>query len=680
MASGDLDEQITQVDGDFRLIRLCKHIDQDRRDVNEKRRRWEMWHRMRVVGIGRASLPFRGASDFHYPLIDTLIEQLKPFYFQQIVGPDPICSFIAKTNEHYGAATTAAEYFDYQVRRQEVNLRVAGLQLIDEMLEKSKGIMKVAWNSDDKCLKYEAVDPLNILVPPWTEKLETADRLCHIIYISVDAYKRMAKQKGWLMDDEWIKIASGYREEYDDVKRDRQWIDGISFTGQDREMLELWEVYSRTDTNTWNIDLVSPKRPGEKVKPTITGIPWTDNELPFVEFNYEVRDRSYYGTRGITDIAGQWELLACKYINEKNDYMSFVNRPIFVDEGATLNAQNIRFVPGQVISGKLEVLQMPQPPLSLDQELTNVRAIAERRIGMPDFGIGQANNLQNPRTATEVKAIGQLQGQNVDLRARIFRESLTRLFSLSWKMILFYGKQNYDYFYRQEYQTIDGKALSDAYILEPNGNPDGFDKDKETQNILGILQLPVLQPFVRLNNAAKMLFELQGARYMRELYNPDQDDTDEIERQYLETSIMLEGHAVAVKPTDDDASHLKALDQFIQFKEQQQDMVPPIPSLIIFQHYEGHVSALKAKNPKLYKQLAPNLRQALKMIAKAKAAIMQHLAQGGPGMQVPGNGAPPPVAPAGPAPAPPGPSPAPGPLPNVPPAPPPSALPAGTVG
>jgi hypothetical protein len=631
----EVDNQISELDGNPDLMRVCRKLEQDRKDVNEKRRRWETWHRMRVVGIGRASLPFRGASDFHYPMIDTIIEQLKPFYFQQAIAPDPICNFVAKTTEEYGAASIVSQYFDYQMRREDCNFRTQVLITIDEMLEKSKGVMKLSWDHKKKCLKYESVNPLNIIVPPWTEKLETADRLCHIIYISVESYKRLAKAKDWLLDDDWIKSAAGCGEDNDDSKKDKQWIDGVNLTGQDREMMELWEVYSRNDEDKWEINLISPKRPGVKAKPTIIGIPWTDDELPFQEFNYEIRDRSYYGSRGITDIAGQWELLACKYLNEKNDYMSFVNRPIFVDEGATLNAQNMRFAPGQVISGKLEVLEMPQPPTSLDQELMNVRSIAERRVGMPDFGIGQNNTMDRPRTATEVKAITGLQGQNVDLRARIFREALTRLFNLSWKLILFYGKDDYEFYYRDEYKAVPNDSLKDAYVLEPNGNPDGFDKDKETQAILAIINQPVLQPYIRPDKAAKMILELQGARWMRELYNDNQDDTVEIERQYMETTMMLEGHGVSVKPYDDDEEHLKAMDEFIHFKQQQGSIAPPIPSLLIFTHYIQHADALKQKNPKLYKSIKQTLGQSVKLAKTNIANIQQMLQQGVNGMQVP---------------------------------------------
>src|SRR5260221_14629753 len=77
--------------------RVRKLVSQFKRD-NQQRSPWRdkqaALYRMRTIGLGRASLPFRGASDFNYPLGDTLIEKLKPIYFQQDLQTDTLCSLI----------------------------------------------------------------------------------------------------------------------------------------------------------------------------------------------------------------------------------------------------------------------------------------------------------------------------------------------------------------------------------------------------------------------------------------------------------------------------------------------------------------------------------------------------------------------------------------------------------
>src|SRR5258708_18716371 len=198
------------------LGRIRKLISQFKKD-DELRGPWRekqaALYRMRSIGLGRASLPFRGASDFHYPLADSLIEKLKPFYYQQALQPDPLCSFIPKGTGATAMAGVASHWFDYQVRTKS-NFRQQLPVIIDQFLERSKSIMKTTWDNTRKCLKFEAVDPVNIIVPPYTEWLENADRICHIIYISKQEYLRIAKERKdtelpWETDEDWLKRAMG---------------------------------------------------------------------------------------------------------------------------------------------------------------------------------------------------------------------------------------------------------------------------------------------------------------------------------------------------------------------------------------------------------------------------------------------------------------------------------------
>jgi len=43
---------------------------------------------MRHEGLRRISPPYPGAADLHFPLIDALVERLKPFYYKQLFASD----------------------------------------------------------------------------------------------------------------------------------------------------------------------------------------------------------------------------------------------------------------------------------------------------------------------------------------------------------------------------------------------------------------------------------------------------------------------------------------------------------------------------------------------------------------------------------------------------------------
>ena len=64
----------------------------------QHRARWEqrqaLWYEMRHPGLRRKSKPWPNAADLHYPLIDTVIDKLKPFYYQQVVGMDVVATFV----------------------------------------------------------------------------------------------------------------------------------------------------------------------------------------------------------------------------------------------------------------------------------------------------------------------------------------------------------------------------------------------------------------------------------------------------------------------------------------------------------------------------------------------------------------------------------------------------------
>ena len=77
------------------------------------RARWEtrqsLWYQMRNDGLRRRQKPWANASDFHFPLIDTTINKLKPAFFQQAMGLDVLATFVPMRSQ-LGAFTTAAEH------------------------------------------------------------------------------------------------------------------------------------------------------------------------------------------------------------------------------------------------------------------------------------------------------------------------------------------------------------------------------------------------------------------------------------------------------------------------------------------------------------------------------------------------------------------------------------------
>ena len=147
--------------------------------------RQRMFYEMRHHGLRRKNKPWPGASDVHFPLVDTTISELKPAYFQQLFATDLIAQFVPTSPQVAEYTTAAAQWFDHRVK-QKTNLETEVLSAVDAMLMCGTGILKVLWDYQSKRLKYYTVNPQHFVVPAWTRDIADADRICHISVYSVE--------------------------------------------------------------------------------------------------------------------------------------------------------------------------------------------------------------------------------------------------------------------------------------------------------------------------------------------------------------------------------------------------------------------------------------------------------------------------------------------------------------
>src|SRR4029077_16285831 len=129
-------------------------------------------------------------------------------------------------------------------------------------------------------------------------------------------YVRIAKERDWELSDEWLKRAMGQSTNEPELEKDKLWVQGIEQTATKNDILTLWEMYSLDEEGKIISDLASPHAPDKPVRSSIKDFPYNHGEFPFIDFNYEIKSRSYYDNRGITQIVGQFELELCKLENE----------------------------------------------------------------------------------------------------------------------------------------------------------------------------------------------------------------------------------------------------------------------------------------------------------------------------------------------------------------------------
>ena len=550
----------------------------------EQRSPWELrqtrWYELRHHGLRRTNKPWPKAADLHWPLIDTAIEKLKPLFLQQALGMDVVASFVPMRQQLNAYTKVAEDWFNYKIR-EKTNFVDEVLSWVDYTLMSGRGVMKCIWNPGSKRVDFEAVDPMYFVVPPYTVDLQDADWAVHVMPMSVGAYKRMAGQMGWKADSKTISKIRGNPQEDDNIpgaaeENDaKQLREGITYTSNTDGVI-IWEVYRKRDDGVWEVYLYSPAAVDLDLRDPME-LAYDHGQLPFVDFPYEIKDKGWFSPRGVCEILAPFELSMTSMWNHKHDAMTLYNRPLFRAERELPNSINLRFQPGQILPYGVAPVQMPQPPVSFDQELNQTRAVAENRIGSPDYGMASVmSGGSDRRTATEIQSINAQSMQSGDLRARLFRMSLGKLYRQAWGLYVQYDSKSLRYRFAEDSLQADPVALHDQYELEPKGGMDMVSRQMMVQQAINRKQLFMNSPWVDQVELDKSIMELDDPSLVKRLLrDPGQKAADELEDETKTIPTLLVGIPVPAKPGQNFAGRIGVLVQYLNGAMQQGQQLSP---------------------------------------------------------------------------------------------------------
>jgi hypothetical protein len=574
-----------------------------RKDWEERQRTWVQ---MRHDGIRRRNKPWPNAADMHFPLGDIQVEKLKPHYIAQVYAQELAASFRATKPEYVSFANNAAQWFNDQLK-EETNFEEEIAIAIDSMLEGAKSVVKVYWDPKKQQIQYDAVDRLHIIVPSWTEKVQDADWLVHVQHFSPAAYKL---RKEFKQDADFIKcITGGTDEAAQAFSSDKYSREGI--TNPSKDQIIIWEEFSRDedDSNKVIVRTYSPAKPDVEIRPRMR-LPYDQGmfakgALPFAEINAEVKGKGFYSPRGVVERVAPFEMSLCSDWNTQKDYQRLMCTPMFsVKQGSTIpDTQNLRMVPGQIMPFELQAVTFPQMPVDLQQQMIGTRMIAEQAIQTPDFGAAQQTNTTKARTATEMSMAGAQAGAGIDMRGRTFKRELGLLFKLTWALCIQYKKDSLSYFYLDELQQMDPKAMADQYRIEPSGSADNQNKQFRMQKAVARKQMFTSNPNINQVELDRSVLEEDDPRLVKKLLlDQGTQQAMQLEDQAQEISILLINFPAQVKPTDDDMIHLQAITGFLQRKQEKQEYISPEQVLFLGQHAQAHLAQWKKKNPPQFAQ------------------------------------------------------------------------------
>ena len=576
------------------------------RSVWENKQR--LFYQMRHDGIRRSKKPFPGAADGHYPQIDMAIRKAKPFWMGQVTSGDKLAVFTSlKPNDLGTAQDAAADYFDFVLTQKTKFLRKLRVA-VDEMLLRGRGVLKVTVNPlEDYSIQVEAINPLFILMPQMADDFTDADEFVHVKHMTVAAYKRLDARYDTTPETVAKIRGSENFENFSQLTEEKRTREGITHTTNPDNII-LWEHWVKT-VGGWTIHTYSPHAPEVALRKA-HGCPYKFDgkpSCPFFSFPMEVKDEGWYAPRGLAELLAPVEQYLTKLWNEKADAMTFANRPLYTGEKEILNAANYRWAPGEYIPGNIRGVQQGQPPFSFDQEIMFARSIGEMQAQTPDFGItqpGQSDTGGKARTATENQRIAALTQAGTNDNAVVFREKLAEVYRHIWGLMLQYKPKDFTYYAAGELGQLPEQALHAAYLITPDGSPDGWNRAMRFQKAAALLQMFAGNPNVNMEVLTRNALAADDARLAQAAFIPSNlKGSIEAEDEAMEIAILKEGFPAVVTPNEDHATRIKILMGWLMKQQQIGAPVDPIAKQRIQEHLAAHAQYLQQTNPQAFKQL-----------------------------------------------------------------------------
>lgn len=596
-------------------------------DAISDRKQWEdrqaVWYQMRHDGIRRANKPWKNAADMHFPLADTIVEKLKPFYVAQVFGQETVATFVSLAPEMIPHQTAAAQWFDYQLR-QNSNFEEELFIAIDKMAERGKCVVKTYWDAKADRLAFDAIDPLHLIVPTGTKKIEEADWIVHVQHFSKAGYRRRDDFDASVLDR--ILAAEDGDSEMERVKKLRE---GITH-GATAEQVVVWEVFTRT-ADGWEIETYSPRAPTLPIRqkfmlPYREGV-FKDGAPPFAALSSEIKDKAFYSSRGVAERVAPFEASLCRDWNTQKDYQQLTTAPLFYAEKAPGNLTNLRMDPGAILPFRLEAVQFPPAPTDLAQQMVNTRMVAEQAVAMPDFGTGQAINTKERKTATEIQQISNVMGQSVDLRGRFFRLGMVQLFRLAWALLVQYGRERLQFYYLDELGSLPHQALAGRYQIELAGTSDTINRGLVLQRAQARFAMFKGDPLIDQEELRRSVLEADDPRLVRRLFRPaGSQAAGQTEDQAQEITVLLIGFQAEVKPTDDHGVHLQCIAGFLTRMASEGHPLTAPQRAALARHGLDHCAAMAQSG----QQPTPEIQQLAQQLTQLGQQAAAELGQGQP--------------------------------------------------
>jgi hypothetical protein len=344
---------------------------------------------------------------------------------------------------------------------------------------------------------WQALSPLNVIVPPRTEDITDADFIAIEYNFTPDDIQKMALD-GYFRQEAAQELAakiqanktqkSDATDQVFGAVASRSTIfqlmdqaDGIKTPlFKDDKRTPVLEVYCKLDIDDDGLleKCVLWYHPDTKTILALYPYPYPFEEWPVIRFQFEHNSQRPYESRGIAELCSVFQSQVNKLHNARLDAIQVTLSPMYQMRSANQDVnRSIRFMPGSIIPvqniGDLAPLVTDIRPLSqLLQEENFTKIMAEQYIGIFDPSV-LSQNASERRTATEVEAVVQQTQSIFGQDASLFQSSMQRVHQQLWQLEQEFGPPEIHFRVTgEENPRLATKAeLSFNYDIVPAGTP-----------------------------------------------------------------------------------------------------------------------------------------------------------------------------------------------------------------
>jgi len=350
----------------------------------------------------------------------------------------------------------------------------------------------------------EAIPPEDIIVPPEAQRnIQDNMRVTHEFWLTKKELLDAAdtgKYNQKVVED---KLGSGSDSSGQDARRR---IDIIKDLDEGITQVEAGETYL-----IWEIHHYK-KRKGvlEKWVATVFAKdsnailsyirePNGDDEFPFVEVDFEIRDDRAYASRGIPEMLRNVQMIIDDQENNRIRRDIITNTPMFgIRRQSGLTSQSVQFIPGQAMMLDNPAQDMvPFNYLSTVQQASErieqaVKVYGEEYIGSVDFGLnaGQLPGVgKGSKTLGEIKFIAA-EGQKItSLDFKILNDAISRVYKMVFNLLRDRMNQNI----QLESSLITREDFNFPAEVVANGVIEESDKQFRMNQALQRMQVTAMQ-------------------------------------------------------------------------------------------------------------------------------------------------------------------------------------------